>query len=278
MKFGLQRKHGSLNSKPVFDAVAEGLTKLGHTVVNDTVDCDVPVLWSMLWHGRMKDNKKIYESALAQQKKVLFLEVGGIKRNITWKVALNGINRLGYFGPLDNDDSRAKLLGLKLKDIKKGDNILVCCQHDKSHQWRNQPSMQIYIDRLIHELRMHTDRKIIVRPHPRCPVENKLKNYKNVELQNPKQIVNTYDDFDLGFENVHAVISYSSNPGIHAVINGTHAFVGPESLAYPVANKELKNIENPQIFDRNQWLYDYAYTEWTIEEIAKGLPFSRLTF
>ena len=101
---------------------------------------------------------------------------------------------------------------------------------------------------------------------------------ENVELQNPKQIVNTYDDFDLGFENVHAVISYSSNPGIHAVINGTHAFVGPESLAYPVANKELKNIENPQIFDRNQWLYDYAYTEWTIEEIAKGLPFSRLTF
>ena len=219
MKFGLQRKHGSLNSVPVFDAVAQGLTKLGHTVVNDTVDCDVPVLWSMLWHVRMKDNKKIYESALAQQKKVFFLEVGGIKRNITWNVALNGINRLGYFGPLDNDDSRAKLLGLELKEIKKGDNILVCCQHDKSHQWRNQPSMQIYIDRLVHELRMHTDRKIIIRPHPRCPVENKFQNYKNVVLQNPKQIINTYDDFDLAFDNVHAVISYSSNPGIHAVIN-----------------------------------------------------------
>ena len=54
MKFGLQRKHGSLNSVAVFDAVSEGLQKLGHTVVNDTLDCDVPVLWSMLWHGRMK--------------------------------------------------------------------------------------------------------------------------------------------------------------------------------------------------------------------------------
>tara|TARA_Y100001958_G_C21240763_1_gene568420 strand:+ start:2975 stop:3811 length:837 start_codon:yes stop_codon:yes gene_type:complete len=278
MKFGLQRKHGSLNSVPVFDAVAKGLSKLGHTVVNDTTECDIPVLWSMLWHGRMKDNKKIYESALSQKKKVLFLEVGGIKRNTTWKVALNGINRLGYFGPLKNDDTRAKLLGLELKENKKGDDILICCQHDKSHQWRNQPPMQIYIDRLIHELRMYTDRKIIIRPHPRCPVDNKLQNYKNVELQVPKQIANTYDDFDLGFNNIHAVISYSSNPGIHAVLNGTHAFVGPESLAYPVANKELKNIENPQIFERNQWLYDYAYTEWTIEEIAQGLPFSRLTF
>ena len=66
MKFGLQRKHGSLNSVPVFDAVAEGLTKLGHTVVDDTVDCDVPVLWSM-WHGRMQGNKHIYESGCTKR-------------------------------------------------------------------------------------------------------------------------------------------------------------------------------------------------------------------
>ena len=98
MKFGLQRKHGSLNCVPGCDAVAQGLTKLGHTVVNDTVDCDVPVLWSMLWHGRMQGNKHIYESAVAQKRKS-FLEVGGIKRNVTWKVGLNGIHRLGYFGP-----------------------------------------------------------------------------------------------------------------------------------------------------------------------------------
>jgi hypothetical protein len=30
--------------------------------------------------------------------------------------------------------------------------------------------------------------------------------------------------------------------------------------------------------DRAQWLNDYAYTEWTVEEIAQGTPFSRLTF
>ena len=50
-----------------------------------------PVLWSMLWHGRMQGNKHIYESAVAQ-KESPFLEVGGIKRNVTWKVGLNGIN------------------------------------------------------------------------------------------------------------------------------------------------------------------------------------------
>ncbi len=278
MKFGLQRKHGSLNSVSVFDAVSEGLQKLGHTVVNDTLDCDVPVLWSMLWHGRMKPNKQIFESSIQQKKNVLFLEVGGIKRNETWKVGINGINRLGYFGPSGNDNTRAKKLGLELKDSKKGDDILICCQHDKSHQWRNQPNLQVYLDRLIHEIRKYSDRKIIIRPHPRCPIQDIFQVYNNVVLQNPKQVPNTYDDFDLAFSNTHAVISYSSNPGIHAVLNGNNAFVGPESLAYPVANKDIKSIENPQIFDRTQWLNDYAYTEWTTEEIAQGLPFSRLTF
>ena len=131
---------------------------------------------------------------------------------------------------------------------------------------------------MIHEIRKYSDRKIIIRPHPRCPIQDVFEVYKNVILQNPKQVPNTYDDFDLAFKNIHAVVSYSSNPGIHAVLNGTHAFVGPESLAYPVANKEISTIENPQIIDKTQWLNDYAYTEWTAEEIAKGLPFSRLTF
>lgn len=278
MKFGLYYKHGSLNSKPVFDAVAVGLKRLGHTVVIDDDTCDIPVIWSMLWHGRMQGNKKIYESAIAQGKKVLVLEVGGIKRNVTWKVALNGINRLGNFGPGDNDNSRVRLLGLDLKGPKEGDNILICCQHDKSHQWRDQPTIPMYLDRLIHKLRMYTDRNIIIRSHPRCPIPNVFEIYKDVILQQPKLIPNTYDDFDLDFKNIHAVISWSSNPGIHAVLNGNHAFVGPESLAYPVANKDTINIEKPVRSDCKQWLNDYAFTEWTIDEIAKSLPLSRLTF
>ena len=71
MKFGLYRKHGSLNSAPVFDAVEKGLKKLGHTVITDDDNCDVPVIWSMLWHGRMAPNKPIYEKAVREGKKVL---------------------------------------------------------------------------------------------------------------------------------------------------------------------------------------------------------------
>ena len=103
--------------------------------------------------------------------------------------------------------------------------------------------------------------------------------FKNVKRQAPKQIDNTYDDFDMSFDNVWATISWSSNPGIHSIINGIPAFVGPSSLAYPVANDIdfLHDIENPMTSDRQQWLNDYAWTEFTLEEISQGLPLKRLT-
>jgi hypothetical protein len=83
----------------------------------------------------------------------------------------------------------------------------------------------------------------------------------------------------MGFDNVWATISYSSNPGIHSCINGIPAFVSPSSLAYNVANDIdfLHNIEQPLTPDRTQWLNDYAHTEWTVEEISQGLPLKHLT-
>ena len=131
----------------------------------------------------------------------------------------------------------------------------------------------------IDSIRAHTDRPILFRPHPRCPLHYIEKEFKNVYRQNPIKLNGTYDDFDMSFNNVHATVSYSSNPGIHSVLNGVPAFVGPASLAYDVGNDIdfMHDIEAPMMPDRTQWLNDYAHTEWTIEEIAVGLPLNNLT-
>jgi hypothetical protein len=36
-------------------------------------------------------------------------------------------------------------------------------------------------------------------------------------------------------------------------------------------------VDNPQLSDRQQWLNDYAYTEWTLDEISQGIPLKYLT-
>lgn len=280
MKFGLFKNNGALNSTDIFYYVADGLQQLGHTVKYDTLDdIDVPVIWSLLWHGRMQGNHAIYQSYRNRGKNVLVLEVGGIQRNHTWKVALNGINRAADFGSGEMDTNRPHKLKLKLKPWRTdGEHILICAQHSKSEQWRNMPELERWLHNTIQEIRKHSKRPIVIRPHPRCPVKDNFRMFGRVTVQNPVQIDGTYDDFNLDFSNCWAVVSWSSNPGPQAVIAGIPAFVGADSLAYDVANHDLANIETPQMPDRENWLVNYAHTEWTVDEIRSGIPFKRLTF
>jgi len=92
MKISLWRQYGALNSKPVFDAFEHSAVSAGHTVVYNDPSADVNVIWSVLFNGRMAGNKNIWD----QSKPTIVLEVGGIQRGVTWKVALNGINRDAY--------------------------------------------------------------------------------------------------------------------------------------------------------------------------------------
>jgi|TARA_B110000908_G_C10243803_1_gene447621 hypothetical protein len=274
MKFSLWTQYGALNSKPIFDAFANSLNSNGHVVVYNDSSADINVIWSVLFNGRMAGNKAVWE----QQKPTIVLEVGGIKRGTTWKVGLNGINRDAYFGPSSNNNTRANELGLKLSPWKyTGEYILIAGQHDKSLQWKDMPSMATWVHDTITFIRAQTDRPIIFRPHPRCPLPAIEHDFKDVKRQTPKQIQNTYDDFDMQFDNIWATVSWSSNPGIHSVINGVPAFTGPSSLAFDVAEQNLRNIDNPLYCDRTQWLNDYAHTEYTIEEISQGIPLKHLT-
>jgi len=288
MIFCLYTDYGALNSKPVFEAFAKSITDAGHTVIYNepyrVIDhysnYDVAVIWSVLWNGRMTHNKQVWEQNRKLNRPVIVLEVGGIERGTTWKVGLNGINRDAYFGDKDNDRTRADSLGLVCKPWRSnGDFILVCGQHDKSLQWQNMPRMSNWFLNTYDEIRKYTERPIVFRPHPRCRLEHIERGLKNVYRQEPQHVNGTYDNFDMGFDNVWATVSYSSNPGTHSCINGVPAFVSTHSLAYSVGNDIdfLYDIENPLMPDRQQWLNDYAHTEYTIEEISQGTPLKHLT-
>ena len=280
MKFSLFTDYGAQNSKPVFDAFASSLSGAGHTVTFNEWDSDVAVIWSVLWFGRMAGNQKVWEHFRAINKPVIVLEVGGIKRGTTWKVGINGINSDANFGAKGNDSTRADLLGLEAKRwTNDGQHILICGQHDKSLQWQGMPRMSNWFLDTHDEIRKHTDLPIVFRPHPRCRLEHIERGLRHVYRQEPKHIDNTYDDFDMDFTNVWATVSYSSNPGIHSVLAGVPAFVGTSSLAYDVGNDIdfFHDIEAPLQPDRRLWMNDYAYTEWTLDEIAQGLPLKRLT-
>lgn len=287
MKFCLYTQYGALNSKPVFAAFEKSLLEAGHSVIHNEPyrvmshydNYDVAVIWSVLWNGRMAKNQQIWDINRKLNKPVIVLEVGGIKRGTTWKVGLNGINRDAYFAPTGNDCTRAEQLGLKLQPWKRNETgpILLCTQHEKSEQWRNMPSISDWVADTVNEIRKYTPRQIVVRAHPRCAIQFSGRQFRNVSLQTPRKIPGTYDDYDYTFDNAWAIVNWSSNPAVQAVINGVPVFVGPSSLAYEVGNPDYATINEPLRPDRQQWLNDYAHTEYTVEEIAQGIPLKHLT-
>lgn len=275
MKFKLFREHGALNSPEVFDAFEKGLIAAGHQVVNENED--VAVIWSVLWHGRMSPNQQIYQRYKKYNAPIIIIEVGNLKRNETWRICLNHINGLGEFAnDHDLDHDRPSKLGINLKpfnaDRKK--EILIATQHNKSLQWEGMPPMDKWLISTIEDIQSRIDMPICIRPHPRSPMPGIEHEFKRVYRQVPKKINGTYDDFDIDY-NYHVVINHNSGVPIHAAIAGTPVICDSSSLAYPVTD-QIENIANPQLPDRELWLVKISHTEWTLKEIAKGIPIKRL--
>jgi hypothetical protein len=268
MRFRLYREYGALNSKPVFDAFEQGLKSLGHEVVN-TPD-GIPVIWSVLWHGRMAHNERIYQT----HRPIVIIEVGNLHRGKTWRVSLNHINSLGEFGNYEDLDSdRPKKLGVNLGAVKENrrPEIMIATQHQRSLQWQGQPPILDWVHSTVKQIRQHSDRKIIVRPHPRSPISL---NIPGVEVGLPRQIVGSYDDFDIDY-NCHCVVNYNSGPAVQAAIHGTPIICDSSSLAGEISGK-FEDIETVELPNREDWFLKLCHTEWTVNEIAQGIPMKRL--
>ena len=281
MKISCFTDYGPLNSKPVFEAFIKSMRHAGDTVfVNkDDGQCDVAVIWSVLWQGRMAKYRNIWDTYRNKNKPVVVIEVGGIKRNETWKVGINGINREADFNNDNADGERWKKFNVELRPWKQtGSDIIICGQHGNSHQWRNNPPMSKWFDQQITEIRKYTDKPIVIRPHPRNHVTIDTTKYKNVKIVGPKKDRNTYDDTDLAerLKSAWAVVSHSSNPAMTAVFSGIPVYVSEASLSYDVGNKTFENINNPDMPDRQPWANKLAYTEWSTKEIEQGLPWRRI--
>lgn len=271
MKFRLYREYGALNSPPVFNAFEQGLKNIGCSATNDTDS--IPVIWSVLWNGRMKPNQQIYAKSLLKNIPIVIVEVGNFFRGVTWRISINNVNRLGLFGEGNIDPDRPKKLGLHLLPFNsaRSPEILIACQHKNSLQWPVGLSLEEWVTNTVLEVKKFTDRRIVVRPHPRC-LFNVIN--QNVKIEIPKKVSNSYDNYDLRHD-YHAVINFNTGPSITAAINGTPVICDHSSLAYPVSDK-IENIENPKLFDRDDWLINLSHHEWTLEEIAAGIPQSRL--
>jgi hypothetical protein len=264
----------ALNSVPVMQAILDSIRHAGHTIEQNGMEADAAVIWSALWSGRMAPNNRVYEHYRAQNKPVIIVDVGALYRGETWKIAVNHINRLGYYGHTENlDMDRPRKLKVSLAiNLSKNPAILIAAQHRFSLQLANQNHEKWIMDQ-IEAIRAVSDRPIVVRPHPRSPLNIATLN-QTITIEKPQKLADTYDSFDMHFD-YHAVVNYCSGPGIQAAISGTRPIVGTYSLALPVS-VNVADLDKPYDIDRDQWLVEICHTEYTLQEITQGLWIKRI--
>jgi hypothetical protein len=206
------------------------------------------------------------------------IDIGALYRGETWKIALNTVTADGYYGHMDRlDPDRPRRLGISLAiNLSQNPRIVIAAQHARSLQVANLVSTEAWITDQVHQLQQVTDRPIVIRPHPRSRLnlDRMLCLSKNVTIEHPQKLLNTYDSYNLVFD-CHAIVNYNSGPGIQAALAGTRPIVDCTSLAWPVG-VNIENIELPYTVDRDQWLTEICHTEYTLKEIEQGQWITRL--
>jgi len=266
------------NSGPVMSAMLDSLRQAGISTQENSWDADAVIIWSVLWAGRMVANQAVWSHYRSLGRPVIIIDVGALYRGETWKIALNSITANGYYGHTENlDYNRPRKLGISLAiNLSQNPRIVIAAQHARSLQVTGLVSMEGWVVEQAQRLRAVTDRPIVIRPHPRSPLNwaGLVHLPKDVEIEQPVKITNTYDSYNLAFD-CYAMVNHNSGPGIQAALAGTRPIVDVSSLAHPVSI-QIENIDQPYTVDRDQWLTEICHTEYTVKEIASGLWLKRL--
>ena len=152
-------------------------------------------------------------------------------------------------------------------------HILICIQRDGGFSMKSLNPIA-WLDAKIKEIRLHTTRAIVVRPHPGSYTmldfdkftSPKYKAKWNVSVIDPK-----HSKLTDNLVGAHSVVLFNSSASVAAVCAGIPVFADDSScVSWAVANKNVSSIESPVIFDRQQWIQDLAAAHWSDEDARAG--------
>tara|TARA_Y100001937_G_C7132342_1_gene338227 strand:+ start:3294 stop:4280 length:987 start_codon:yes stop_codon:yes gene_type:complete len=212
--------------------------------------------------------------------------------NHHWRVALyspmNNGNFLSDNSPPDRWEKMKKIWNINYAPWQKSkpdDPILFVLQPQDNWSMNELDPIKWFND-VYKKIRPLTKRKFIVRPHPNhvAAMENRINEFPKDGVQvvigqkffkgdEKKHYRFNYQE---ALNNCHAVVTHNSTACIDSCVRGVPTFVTSDlALAWPVANKDLSKIESPEYPERDQWVYDLGYKQWTEQEIKDGTVFKR---
>lgn len=172
-------------------------------------------------------------------------------------------------------------LRISIKDYRtSGSHILLCLQRNKGWSMSG-IDVQQWVLSTVSQIRLHTDRPIVIRPHPGDKAARQYLDPKNPACaitysKSLKLSQNTHLADDLS--NCWAAVNYNSSSVVGAAIEGYPVFVTDpaRSQCQDIANTDFTNIEDPNMPDRQPWLERLAMSHWSFDELMSGQAWSHM--
>ena len=277
MKVVIYQIPGHERSKVICAAWRQGLAAVGqdYTVRSSVTylrpDADVAIFYGL--SGRLAHALRDYPAA---GRTALYVDLGYWGRKDATKegrftgfhkISVNGRHPTAYFQARAHSDDRFATSGLVVRPWQPpGSSVLIVGMGPKGSAAEGYPALGWETEAL-GVMRARTRRPFIYRPKPNWQAPPRLPG---------ASMAPAGQSLEDALRDCHAVVAHHSNAAVEAIVAGVPAFVA-EGVAVPMASTDLTQIENPVRPDgREQWLADIAYTQWSVAEIATGLPWLHL--
>ena len=286
---GIPNPHKGGHKLEILKRFVDGVKAKGDVGIlhngNNVVKCDVGVIQGWVHEGspntphlRLRKQAAEAGNCIIVDSNLFNYNVGKLHPMQYLRYSLNGVfpTTGNYFDTEVNPARWRKIskdLNIHLKDWRQtGDHILICTQRNGGWSMQGLDVVQ-WVKGTIPELRKYTDRPIVVRGHPGDKhARNYLRNH-GWKISNKERLT---DDL----QNAWATITFNSSPGVASAIEGVPIFVtdpNPKiSQAFPVCNTQLKDIENPKTYERQEWVEKLSMSHYNFFELSNGIAWEHI--
>jgi predicted RNA binding protein YcfA (HicA-like mRNA interferase family) len=271
----------------VLQAFASGIRQQGGNVLIQTelkiVDCKLAVILGWVGNKIKGPHIQLRQDVISHQsvnhQHVMPIDASCFKfcdPTSKWlRYSLDGVfynsnNYANHFSTDQKWQAISQDLGLKLQPWRvSGNHILVCLQRDGGWSMKG-TDLQLWAKKTVLTIRQHTDRAIVIRPHPKTQVDlSWIREISGVSISSNPLLTKDLD-------RAWAAVFYNSSSSVAAVLAGIPVFADDnDCVAWSVANTNLSQIETPCLPTREQWLWNLCAAHWNDTESQQGLIYKK---
>lgn len=150
-----------------------------------------------------------------------------------------------------------------------GNHILVLCQRPKGFNMFVDQDQ--WLEKTIDKIRKISTRPIVVRMHPGDGT--RFKQIEKIQKRHGNTVsIDQHDNIRQALRDCWCTVGINSTPNVVAALEGVPGYIEDprHSWAADVAFTDLRQIENPPLPDRSEWIHKIANIHWSNDEVKSG--------